>query len=135
MVTPCAGRWTTVIASPALTEPGAMTRRYAPGAPRWVNRFTQSCSSSQPANVRHGVRGEVLAGIGVDRLVGAAMRARIADAVARDTAPSRFRARIAQRDRFCRWPFVDPGDTRVGVPARRHPADIDGKQRRHRTQG
>ena len=29
-------------------QPGEMTRRYAPGTPRSVNRLTQSCSSSQP---------------------------------------------------------------------------------------
>src|SRR4029077_20276913 len=74
---------------------------------------------------------QVLAGIGIDGLVGPSMRARVADGVASGTAPPRFRPRVAQRNRFWRWPFVDPTHTRGGLLARGHAADVDGKERRH----
>ena len=43
--------------SPAAISPGSITRRYAPGRARCVNVLIQPCSPSQPANVRHGMRG------------------------------------------------------------------------------
>ena len=66
---------------------------------------------------------EVLSGIGVHRLVGPAMRSRIADGVAGCTAAPGSRPGVMELDGLGRRPFVDPGDPGVGVPAARQPAE------------
>src|ERR1019366_2336437 len=74
---------------------------------------------------------EFLPGEGVDRLVGPTVVARIADRVSRNAAHSGSRTWIVELDRRWRRALVDPGDTRVGVPARRRTADVDGQKGCH----
>ena len=74
---------------------------------------------------------EILARIGVHRLVRPPMRCGIADRVTGGTAPPGAWARVVERDRLWRWPLVDAGDAGVGMTACRRAADVDGKERRH----
>src|SRR6476619_201278 len=58
-VTSCDGRCDTTMSSPADTDPGATTQRYAPGIEAAVKVLSQPGMPIQPRNVEQGTRGEV----------------------------------------------------------------------------